>query len=362
VYNKADTTWKSRPPLMSDDIFETTLGRISSHCRRSGQRGVGIFFHGGEPTLVGAEKFGRWCTRIREMLGGLEAIEIGVQTNGTLLDEEWMQVLRDNNVVVGISVDGPKEIHDIFRIDHSKRGSYEQVKKGLRKLQAASVPHRVLTVIPLGENPLRVHRHIVGLGSKLITYILPDFTHDDIAAIRRRYGATPCADFLIPIFDDWWFHGTMDVTIRDLWNIARIILGGRSEIETYGNLPPSYVFVETDGEIEGLDCLRCCEEGMSRINLNVQHSDFAEILDGPTMHSLAIFEGMPLPSACTGCPEEQTCAGGYLPHRYSSLSGFDNPSVWCADILKLFAHIRRRLEVPPRKTRALRARYAAGAS
>jgi len=354
VYNQADSTWKSRPPIMPDAVFEATLDRIRRHCIRSNQRTAHIQFHGGEPLLVGASRFGRWCERIRDVLSDTVTVELGMQTNGSLLDEKWIEVLRAHDVLMGVSIDGPKDVHDAFRKDRKGRGSYERVEQGLRLLQCSNVPHRILSVIPLGSEPLKVHHHLVSLGSKSITYILPDFTHDNVASVRRLYGPTPCADFLIPIFDDWWFTGTLELIIRDLWNVARIILGGRSQIETFGNRPPHYVFIETDGEIEGLDCLRSCGEGISRINLNVRHADFSDILASPTMHGVAIFHGMPLPTGCLGCAERETCAGGYLPHRYSRAERFDNPSVWCADILEIFAHIRRRLGVPVEETQSRR--------
>jgi uncharacterized protein len=127
-----------------------------------------------------------------------------------------------------------------------------------------------------------------------------------------------------------------------------------------------YVFIETDGEMEGLDNLRACADGMARIDLNVRHDDFQEIVHTATMHGTAIYQGMPLPSGCRACPERKTCAGGYLPHRYSAARGFDNPSVWCADLLKLFTHIRLRLGVTVEETDARRqalqdATLAAGA-
>lgn len=142
--------------------------------------------------------------------------------------------------------------------------------------------------------------------------------------------------------------------VSDLWNMPRIILGGSSTIETFGNTPPLYVFVETDGEIEGLDNLRVCADGITKVGLNVKDADFRQILESDTMHRTTIFEGMPLPRACSACPERDTCAGGYLPHRYSSSRGFDNPSVWCADLLKLFTHLRRRLGVTVEETRVWR--------
>ena len=350
VFNKADSMWKHRPAIMSDEIFEATLERIRRHCSLSGQKHLNILFHGGEPCLLGTKQFDAWCSRARHVLNGIVHLRFDIQTNGTLLDEDWAKVFREHNVGVGVSVDGPKQNHDVFRVDHAGRGSYDAVERGLKRLQESGIQFGILCVIPLGAEPLSVHRHLLGLGCSRIGYLMPHFTHDSIGPIRERYGPTPCADFLIPVFDDWWFNGTLDVRIRELWNIARVILGGTSEEEGIGNIPPLYVFVETDGEMEGLDCLRVCKEGITRTNLNVWNADFHEILETESMHKTAIFEGMPLSQVCRNCPEGDTCAGGYIPDRYSSERGFDNPSVWCADLLKLFTHLRTRLGVTVEET------------
>jgi uncharacterized protein len=350
VYNKADSTWKHRPALMSDEIFSTALDRIYRHCRVTGQSHTNIVFHGGEPCLIGVRKFDAWCSEAHRVLDGVSTPALHMQTNGTLLDHAWAQTCRAHGVSVGISMDGPKHLHDRVRVDHAGGGSYDQVERGIKVLQGGDVPFGILSVIPFGADPLAVQRHFLSLGCTRITYVLPHFTHDTVAPIRQLYGPTPCADFLIPVFDDWWFNGTSDIVVGDLRNMARIVLGGRSQIETVGNIPPLYVFIETDGEMEGLDNLRACKEGIAKINLNVRQNDFREILETDTMHGVAIYEGMPLPSGCRGCPEQETCAGGYLPHRYSSTRGFDNPSVWCADLLKLFSHIRLRLGVTVEET------------
>jgi uncharacterized protein len=350
----ADSTWKQRPPLMSDAIFGLALERIQSHCRFTRQEYANIVFHGGEPCLIGARKFDDWCTKAKAGLADLAKPTLSIQTNGTLIDRTWADVFKKHRVQVGISMDGPQPIHDAFRIDHAGRGSYDQIERGIRCLQDADVRYGILSVIALGADPVAVHRHFIELGCKEITYVLPHVTHDTIEPIHRLYGQTPVADFLIPIFDEWWFNETPDIHIGDLRNMARIVMGGSSQIETIGNVPPQYVFIESDGELEGLDNLRACRDGISKINLNVRDAEFRDILQANNMHGTAIFEGMPLSNICQACPECDTCGGGYLPHRYSSVNGFDNPSAWCADLLKLFTHIRLRLGVTIEQTRAFR--------
>ena len=359
VFNMADSSWKRRPALMSNEVFEAALSRTLHQCRVTGQDRILIAFHGGEPCLIGPDTFDAWCGRARDVLGETVKVHLVMQTNGTLLDSRWIDLLRKYRVSVGISMDGPQEIHDAMRVDHRKQGSYDQVVRGLRLLQEAEVPYGVGCVIPLGADPLTVHHHFLQLGCKQITYLMPHFIHDTIEPVLQRYGATPCADFLIPIFDDWWFESTMDVQINNLKDMARVIMGGQSHTEAIGNGPPGYVFIEADGEMEGLDNLRACCEGLSRIKLNVLHSNFFDLLHTETMHSQAIFEGMPLSQICRSCREGKTCAGGHLAHRYSSARGFDNPSVWCADLLKLFAHVRARMGVSLEETIERRAMLAA---
>jgi uncharacterized protein len=341
----ADSTWKTRPALMSDEVFDLTLERIAQQCRATRQDQFHIAFHGGEPCLIGLDKFDAWCSRARTALRELVRLQLIIQTNGTLLDSRWIELFLKHNISVGISMDGPKEIHDVMRVDHRECGSYDRVVRGLRLLQEAKVPHGVGCVIPLGTDPLAVHHHFLKLGCTQITYLMPHFTHDTIDPIRERYGATPCADFLIPIFEDWWFESTMEVQIEVLKNFARVIMGGASHSEAIGNEPPCYVFIEPDGELEGLDNLRACSDGLSQMKLNIRDCELLDLVYSDTMHAKAIFEGMPLSQTCVNCIESETCAGGYLPHRYSAAKGFDNPSVWCADLLKLFAHVRSRLGV-----------------
>ncbi len=362
VYNMADSTWKTRPPLMSNEVFEAALQRIIQQCQLSRQERFKLAFHGGEPCLIGHQTFDRWCARARSTLGNMLHLTLVMQTNGSLLDREWMDILRKHRVAVGLSMDGPKEIHDRVRVDHRQQGSYDRVEQGLKLLQEAEIPYGIGCVIPLGADPLKVHHHFLELGCKQITYLMPHYTHDTIAAVHQRFGPTPCADFLIPIFDDWWFESTMEIQINDLKDIARVILGGKSSSEAIGNDPPRYVFIEADGEMEGLDNLRACGDGFSQIKLNVLQSDFSSLLRTPTMHSQAIFQGMPLSQICRRCPESETCRGGYLAHRYSKARAFDNPSVWCADLLKLFAHLRNRLGVSIDQTLENRRLLAANGS
>jgi uncharacterized protein len=340
VYNKADTSWRARPTVMTDEVFDATVRRIEAHCSASGQARVQIAFHGGEPCLAGPQRFAGWCRQLSERLDPFVRLELQMQTNGTLIDDDWVRVLRAYDVRVGVSIDGPPEVHDANRVDHAGRGSHAQVERGIERLRAGGVSHGVICVISFDADGLAVHRYLTGLGISDISYLMPDFSHDTIAPVRERYGETPCADFLLPILDAWWNTNALSVRVEPFRTIARTILGGHSAIDLFGNRPFGYVFIEADGAIEGLDVLRVCHDGCATTGLNVLRDDPADITNVDSLHRRAIFHGLALPTPCGGCREERTCAGGYLPHRYGRDGGFDHASVWCADILKIFGRLR----------------------
>src|SRR5262249_36318817 len=161
VYNQADATWRTRPALMSDETSDAVLARIRRNCEEGGQDKVAILFHGGEPTLIGSRRFTSMCERARERLGDMTSVELEIQTNGTRLDEDWVQVFLEHDVRVGISLDGPREVNDAARVDHKGRGSYDSVARGVALLRDGGVPFGILSVVQLGADPLSIHRHFL---------------------------------------------------------------------------------------------------------------------------------------------------------------------------------------------------------
>jgi uncharacterized protein len=359
VYNKGDSTWKRQPKIMARPVFDAALNRIAHHCDQTGQSRVVLVFHGGEPCLIGVDRFREFCEAALQTLGTRANVALAIQTNGTLLSSDWAKAFRDYRVEVGVSMDGPKVLHDQHRITKSGRGSYEAVRRGVATLSEHDVPFHILAVIPLGHEPLPIHRHFLSLGCESIAYLLPAYTWDSVGPVREEHGPTPCADFLIPVFDDWWFNGTLDVRVREFWSMARLVLGGTSTVDAFGNHPMPFLTIETDGEVHGLDKLRICQDGLTGTGMTVLESDFSQIINAAGSPNAEVLAGTTLPDGCRACPERETCGGGYLPHRYSRSRGFNNPSVWCADLLALFTHVRKRLGVSHAETAARRGELVA---
>ena len=303
---------------------------------------MGITFHGGEPTLIGPVRFDRLATRAAAVLGDHLAF-LSIQTNGTLIDDAWVEVLHRHSVHVGVSLDGPQEIHDSARLTHGGRGSYRAAIAGLRRLQAGGVEPGVLCVIKPGISGADVYRHFRRLGISRLDFLFPDVSHDSKERFYGHLGPTPVADYLIPVFDAWMEEDDPDVSVRVLWGLVRQLLGGKGTSDAFGNPRMGYLVVETDGSIEALDALRVCESGLGKSQLNVLRNSFDDLRQGlPLVHQV-VHEGIPMAAQCRACPESRICGGGYLPHRYARVNGFDNPSAWCADILKLLSHMREHL-------------------
>jgi uncharacterized protein len=338
MYQHADQTWRERPPLMSRRIFSSLLERILSYCDRS-SHGMQLCFHGGEPTLAGSAYVDDLAYEARSILGPRLA-GISMQTNATLIDRAWLNVLARHSIRVGVSLDGPPELNDQTRPDHRGAGSTSRTVRGLRLLQDAGLLQGILCVINPGADGLETYRYFRSLGVTHIDYLLPDVSHDEKERRFGCFGETPVSDYLLPIFRTWFAEDDPTVRIRLFWNLITRVLGGPSRDDAFGNDAMSYLVIETDGSIQALDALRVCKEGIADSRLNVVTHGFEDLRSGlPLVHRL-VSEGPVLPNRCRGCGEQRVCGGGYLPHRYSAAAEFDNPSVWCRDILKILAEVR----------------------
>src|ERR1700733_1740653 len=113
MYNHEDQSYRTKPPFMSAAVFERVLELSKSYCDRHAPHSIWLVFHGGEPTLLGVDRFSARVRRATEVLGD-QLAGISLQTNGLLVDDQWCDVLLENKVEVGVSLDGPASIHDIL--------------------------------------------------------------------------------------------------------------------------------------------------------------------------------------------------------------------------------------------------------
>jgi uncharacterized protein len=314
MYQHADQSFARRPVIMSDEIFEAVLRRVAEYCKRRGQHSMWLSFHGGEPTLIGAKRIGQLAERARTFLKERLA-GIGIQTNATLIDDQWLTLLRNHQIRVGVSLDGPAEVHDKSRVYHSGLGSHSATMRGLQLMQHAGLRPGILCVINPAASGILIYRYFRSINVKRMNFLLPDVTYDSKDRFCHTPSETPIADFLIPIFDEWFGEDDPTIRISVFWELIRRLMGRDPEGDAFGNPLMSYLVVDTDGTIQALDALKVCKENIADSGLNVLTAGFDDLQFGlPLVHRM-VHEGIPLSAECRNCREGSVCAGGYIPHR-----------------------------------------------
>jgi uncharacterized protein len=115
----------------------------------------------------------------------------------------------------------------------------------------------------------------------------------------------------------------------------------------FGNPTLKYATVETNGDLEALDALKVGRHGLADTGLNVLRHRLADLERQDTVAARALTTGFAMAEQCKRCRYASSCGGGYLPHRYSQVNGFVNPSVWCRDLLAVFDHVAEQVTLRP---------------
>lgn len=293
-----------------------------------------IGLHGGEPTLLPKARLDKICTILREELSDVTNVHFAMQTNGTLIDEEWIELLAKHRVVVGVSIDGPPHIHDASRPDRRGRGSYEAAVRGLRLLRATAASRGVQqTGVLCVANPEHdggeVVRHIVEeLGVRSFNLLLPREGHDsDVWKPQSRWIA-----YFEQVMRYWEQASRAGDPIRIAF-ISDIMIGMRSEDEALRqdrrrSNRHSVITITGQGLVGIDDNVMALDKALCRDDLSVHNTTLAELFATPVWRALV--EAVDTaPEKCSRCEWYRSCRSGDLWNRYSRATGFANPSVFC---------------------------------
>jgi uncharacterized protein len=335
VYEHADQSWRAKPQAISLATADLAALRIAEHAAAHGLPEVRIILHGGEPLLLGKAGMRGVLTALDSRISPVAGTDLRIHTNGVRLDQQWCALFDEYGVKVGISLDGGRAANDRHRRFRDGRSSHPQVRRALALLRRPEHRHLyagILCTIDLANDPIAVYEALIAEIPPNLDLLLPHATWE--SPPYRPAGLTqPYADWLSRIYRRWVRDGR-PVPIRLLDSLISAARGGPSWSEAIGLDPADLLVIETDGSWEQADSLKTAFDGAPATGLRL-HS---HTVDDVTRHQgVAARQGglAALSATCQACPVVRICGGGLYAHRYRPGSGFDNPSVYCADLKAL---------------------------
>lgn len=288
--------------MMSGQTAEALVRGVFGYADRA----VSFVFQGGEPTLAGLPFFRRFGELVsRYNTRGLP-VHYSLQTNGTVLDGEWAEFLRENRYLVGLSMDGTREIHDSLRVDAEGRGTYAAVARAADLLRTHGVDFNILCVVNnfIARYPRRVFEAL-----KKYRYLQFIPCIDPFDGGREVYSLTPerYTRFLRETFALYLaaFEAKEPVSVRNFDNYIGILLGEPAENCAMNGRCAAYFLVEGDGGVYPCDFYV-----LDRWKLgNVRERTFAEMAESPVMQTFRA-ESLPVHERCRTCRFFALCRGG----------------------------------------------------
>ncbi len=334
---------------MSDHTATRSAARIAEHARRHGLSSVDVVLHGGEPLLAGRERLGRIARELARALDGVCDLELKIHTNGVLLDEAFCDLFTEHDIKIGISLDGDRAANDRHRLYANGRSSYDKVIDAidLVRKRCPQLYSGLLCTIDVDNDPVAVYEALAALEPPRVDFLLPHATWDDPPpGAPGAYG-----EWLVQIFDRWLADGR-PMTVR-LFESALRTLGDRPSLtESLGLEPSDLVVIETDGSYEQADSLKTAYDGAPSTGYTVESHPLDVVASHPGIAGRQSgLDG--LAAECRSCPVVSSCGGGLYAHRHRTGSGFDNPSVYCRDLLRLITHIQEAVRSVDTSTHSL---------
>jgi uncharacterized protein len=274
---------------------------------------VQFAWQGGEPTMAGLDFFKRAVELQKKYARKGLKIANALQTNGTLLNDEWGVFLKENGFLVGISMDGPAEIHDKYRLDEGGRGSFEKVLRGLEVLNKHKVDYNALVCIQ-GDNASRgveVYDYLKSVGVRYFQFIpiiepIKDNT-PTIEAVR----AGQWGEFLKSIFDHWVKADIGEVFVQHFETILAMVSGGGAPLCVHAQACGRALALEHNGD------LYACDHFVNEADKlgNILDKELVEMVDSEKQTNFGQDKHRSLPGHCKKCEFLGLCFGGCPAHR-----------------------------------------------
>ena len=348
---------------ISDDMLETF---IRQYFEGQNHKEVVFSWQGGEPTLLGLDFFRKAVELEKKYCPPHVRCENDLQTNGTNLDHEWCEFLHEENFLVGLSIDGPKKLHDAYRRDKSGQGSFDRVLRSARLLTKHKVNFATLSCVNrlTAKHPLEVYRFLRDeIGSTRMQFIpivepvgfrqvaphrwdqrlmpalgAPEARPGNPGSVVEKWSVDPddWGDFLCRVFDEWSRKDLGDIYVQYFEAAVETWMGHISPLCTQGPLCGKGMALERDGSIYACDHYvypeyrvgSIMEKPLEEMAYSEQQERFGKAKEGL------------LPEYCRRCEYEFSCYGECPKNRFiKTPDGQPGLNYLCAGWKKFFAHI-----------------------
>jgi len=347
---------------MSDSLLQSF---IKNYLESQPTPEVEFVWQGGEPTLLGVDFFRRVVDHQRSCANG-KVIRNAIQTNGTLLNEEWCRFLKKHTFMVGISLDGPQAIHDRYRRDRQGKGSHGRAMRGLSLLQRYGVEYNVLASVAreTAMYPLDVYTFFRDAGVEFIQFapVIERYANplDSTPGLRlappaaldrpeRRMQVTEWSvepevygDFLIAIFEEWVRNDVGQVFVMNFEWALNAWIGNASPVCVHAKQCGRSLVIEHNGDVYACDH---CVFPQYRLG-NIEYDTLTAMVERSLRTRFGIDKEAALPRVCLECDVLAACQGGCPKHRFVQTS--DNMyglQYLCPGYKKFFLHIRKYLHL-----------------
>jgi len=331
--------------LYPDSTFRMTDEVMESYVRQTIEAQLpSIAWQGGEPTLMGLDFFRRVMTIERKYLKPGQQIENTLQTNGILIDEEWCRFLRDHNFLVGLSLDGPRELHDAFRKDKAGNPTFDKVVAAVRLMQRYGVEFNILCTVNAlnSQQPLQVYRFFRDELKAQYLQFIPIVERDNTTGHQEGTQVTARSvqpeaygTFLNAIFDEWVARDVGTIFVPFFDTVLASYLYGSSSVCVLRPTCGESVALEHNGD------LYSCDHFVEPKHLlgNILQTPLTELLTGEKQTAFGRAKSQHLPKTCQACRFLFTCHGECPKNRVLKTWDGEPGLNWlCAGLKAFFEH------------------------
>ncbi len=330
---------------MADELLRNYIKQLIDGHRANE---VTVAWQGGEPTIMGVDFFRRAVAYQNEYKRPGMTFENTLQTNGTLLDDEWCEFFKANDYLIGLSIDGPRHLHDANRVDKGGKPTFDKVMRGLRLLQKHGVEYNILTTVNAqnGDYPVEVYKFLrdeVGTPwmqfIPVIERINPDgstLVQAGSAVSDRSVGAEQFGKFLIGVFDEWVRNDVGKVFVQTFEAAVRNWMGMHSGLCVFDETCGNGLALEHNGDLYSCDHFVEPDYKLG----NIADKPIIDMVSSDFQRKFGLDKRDALPQYCRDCDVRFACHGECPKNRFiKTPDGEAGLNYLCAGYKAFFHHI-----------------------